>query len=335
MAPVRFGVVGLEHPHVYQATMSLLGAGAELVATHATGDGAADFAGGFGGEVRDADGVIGDDSIDVVVVAAVPDERADLSRRSMEAGKDVLAIKPAVLTLDDLELLRRAHETTGRFFSVYFSERLESRCTSRAEQLVADGAIGRVVHVLGSGPHRLSPELRPHWFFDPTRAGGILADLATHQIDQVLQFGSLTADGQTPEPEIVSAAVANHATPDHPDFHDHGELHLRVGDVSGFVRVDWLTPAGLPTWGDVRLFVFGTAGSIELRKNVDLAGREGGEHLFVVDGDGVRHVDCSDDPVPFAERFVDDVRTRGQAHLDQHHCFSVCELAIRAQASAG
>ena len=52
--------------------------------------------------------------------------------------------------------------------------------------------------------------------------------------------------------------------------------------VPGYIRVDWYTQ-GLPTWGDGRLVILGTEGYIELRKYVDVAGRAGQDHLFVVD----------------------------------------------------
>ena len=61
------------------------------------------------------------------------------------------------------------------------------------------------------------------------------------------------------------------------------------------IRVDWFTPDGLPTWGDGRLIIVGTEGTIELRKYVDVAGRPGSDHLFLTDKAGVRHIDCSGD----------------------------------------
>ena len=63
--------------------------------------------------------------------------------------------------------------------------------------------------------------------------------------------------------------------------------------ATGYIRVDWFTPDGLPTWGDGRLFLLGTEGTIELRKYIDIAGRPGGDHLFLVDRDGIRHIDCA------------------------------------------
>ena len=51
----------------------------------------------------------------------------------------------------------------------------------------------------------------------------------------------------------------------------------------GTMRLDWFTPDGLPDWGDGRLFLVGTEGTLELRKNLDLEGRpqeEDAEGLF-------------------------------------------------------
>ena len=52
--------------------------------------------------------------------------------------------------------------------------------------LLGSGELGKVVNVLGSGPHALPPDQRPEWFWDPARSGGILVDLASHQVDQFL-----------------------------------------------------------------------------------------------------------------------------------------------------
>ena len=74
--------------------------------------------------------------------------------------------------------------------------------------------------------------------------------------------------------------------PDKPEFDDFGQMVLVSDNATGYIRVDWFTQAGLPVWGDGRLFVLGTEGTIELRKYIDIAGRPGGDHLFLVDGDG-------------------------------------------------
>lgn len=330
-------MVGLEHPHVYSIVLALNAGGAELAGFHSdNAEAAAGFDALFESPTRyeTVDAAVGDDTVDIIVPVGEPVDRAGVAIAAMRAGKDVLADKPALTTAAHLEALRTTQAATGRIFSVWFSERFESRATTRASQLVADGAIGSVVQVVGFGPHRLGLETRPGWFLDRERAGGILNDLASHQIDQILHFAGSGDPAGAADMEIVSSLVANRAHPDHPRFEDYGEVHLRSATTSGLARVDWFTPDGLATWGDVRLFLLGTEGAIEVRKNIDLDGRDGGDHLFLVDGGATHHVDCSEDPLPHIDRYLDDVRTRGSSLMSQEHCFRVCELALRAQDDA-
>jgi predicted dehydrogenase len=198
-----------------------------------------------------------------------------------------------------------------------------------AAELVARGEIGRVVQTTGLGPHRLNRAIRPPWFFDPLAYGGILVDIASHQIDQFLFFTGTT------DARVVSSSVGNFALPEVPAFEDYGELLLH-GDAgaTGFIRVDWLTPAGLPTWGDGRLVLLGSEGFIELRKYVDIAGRPGTDHVFLCNRAGTRHIDASGAPLRYFERFLADVRDRTQTAMRQAHPFIVSRLAIEAQQRA-
>jgi predicted dehydrogenase len=211
---------------------------------------------------------------------------------------------------------------------VVYSERLENAATVRAGELVRDGAIGTVVQTIGLGPHRIHPPDRPDWFWDPRRHGGILCDIGSHQFDQFLFFTRST------NVDIVSAQVSNAAHPEHPGFQDFGDAVVRGDGGTGYLRVDWLSPGGLPTWGDTRLTVIGTDGYIEVRKNVDLAGRTGGNHLFLVDASGVRYENCSAVELPYGRQLIDDVLYRTQTAMPQAHCFLATELALRAQEAA-
>jgi hypothetical protein len=90
----------------------------------------------------------------------------------------------------------------------------------------------------------------------------------------------------------------------------------------------------LPTWGDGRLTILGTEGTIELRKYVDIAGRPGTDHLFLVDGKGTRHIDASQEPLTYFRAFLADVRDRTETAMTQAHVFTVTQLALEAQAQA-
>ncbi len=103
---------------------------------------------------------------------------------------------------------------------------------------------------------------------------------------------------------------------------------------AGYVRLDWFTPDGLDSWGDGRLTILGTDGYIEVRKNIDIAGRKGGDHLFLVNNKETQYMDCSKMPLPFGEQFVNDVINRTETAMPQEHCFLATELALKAQKNA-
>ena len=109
---------------------------------------------------------------------------------------------------------------------------------------------------------------------------------------------------------------------------------IRGDKGAGYIRVDWFTPDGLNTWGDGRLTVLGTEGFIEIRKNVDIGGRPGGNHLFLVDQKETRYVDCSQVALPYGQQLVDDVLNRTETAVPQAHTFLAMELALKAEAQA-
>jgi predicted dehydrogenase len=174
----------------------------------------------------------------------------------------------------------------------------------------------------------MNPRTRPAWFFERERYGGILCDIASHQFDQFLFFTGSTRAA------VVASQVGNVRHPEHPGLEDFGDVMLKGNGGTGYIRVDWFTPDGLSTWGDGRLTVLGTDGFIEVRKNVDIAGRPGGSHLFLVDQKETRYVDSSQEPLPYGERLVDDVLNRTETAMPQEHCFLATELALRAQKDA-
>jgi predicted dehydrogenase len=328
---VRFGVIGIDHDHIYGQVAALLAGGAELAAFHAPED---DLAARFGKafaqakRVGDPREILEDASIHCIASAAINADRAAIGVAAMRHGKDFLVDKPGVTDAAQLELVRRVQAETKRHYSVFFSERFTSRATLRAGALVREGAIGRVIHTVGLGPHQLRANTRPRWFFERARYGGVLCDIASHQFDQFLWLAGASRG------EVVAAHVANRSHPEHPELEDFGEALVRAEGATGYVRVDWFTPDGLGVWGDGRLTILGTDGYIELRKYVDVAGRPGADHLFLVDGKQTRHIDCSKDSLDFGRRFVADVRDRTETAMPQAHCFAACELALSAQARA-
>jgi predicted dehydrogenase len=275
--------------------------------------------------VDDKRRILEDDSIGLILSAAISVERAELAIAAMRHGKDIMLDKPGMTTLEQLADVRRAQQETRRIVSILYSEHFETASTVKAGELVKAGAIGEVIHTTGLGPHRLRKPTRPEWFFDRARYGGIITDIASHQCEQFLFFTNSL------EAEVLSASVANRANADTPGLQDYGDIHLRTPNATGYIRVDWFTPEGLSTWGDGRLFIVGTEGSIELRKYLDVAGRPGADHLFLVDKKGMQHIDCSSVELPYGRQLTADIRDRTETAMGQEHCFKAMELALKAQ----
>jgi len=326
---LRFAAIGLDHRHIYHMTGELIAAGA-VCAGYCPQTSDPRVLEGFRERFPDLpararDHLLADPDIHIVACAAIPADRPALAIRAMRAAKDVMLDKPGAVALDQVDALEQVAAETGRILSICFSERFVVRACEVASRLVADGAIGRVIQTTGLGPHRLNRAIRPAWFFDPAAFGGILTDIASHQIDQFLHFTG--ADSA----RITAARTANRALPEVPAFRDYGEILLETDAANGFIRVDWFTPDGLPAWGDGRLFLLGTEGTIELRKYVDIAGRPGAEHLFLTDRHGTRHIDCSAEPLSYFARFLADVRDRTATAMPRGHALTVTRLAIAAQ----
>lgn len=328
MSDIKFAAIGINHAHIYGQVDCLKNAGAEFVAFHAVED---DLAATFGARYPDARRVadpaeiLDDPAVAVVLTAAIPGDRAAISLAAMRHGKDVLTDKPGMITFAELDEIKRVQRETGRIFSVLYSEHFEVKATVEAGNLVAAGAIGQVINTVGLGPHSLRLNNRPDWFFQRNRYGGILCDIASHQFEQFLFFSG-ALDG-----EVVSASVANRGNSHRPGLQDIGDAHMRTETTTGYIRVDWFTPEKLPTWGDGRLTILGTEGYIELRKYIDIAGRPGTDHLFIVNKDGMRHIDCAQTELPFGRQFLDDVRNRTETAMPQERCYNAMKLALTAQ----
>ena len=328
---IKFSVIGINHGHIYSQVEAVKRGGGELVSFFAR---EADLADAFSKRfpeskrVADEKEILENKSIQLVLSSGIPDERAPLGIRVMQHGKDYMVDKPGIITLDQLAQVRKVQKQSGRIYSIMYSERLENRATIHAGELVKEGVIGKVIQTIGLGPHRMSADTRPAWFFDRKRFGGIITDIGSHQFDQYLFF---TGNNKA---EIVASQVGNVHHPQYPSFEDFGDVMLQGDGGTGYIRVDWFTPAGLKSWGDGRLTILGTDGYIEIRKNIDIAGREGGNHLFVVNQKETKYIDCSKVGMPYGEQLVNDIVNRTETAMGQEHCFLATELALKAQKQA-
>lgn len=326
------GAIGLDHGHIYGMCNGLKEAGADVAFVYDPDPvKVAVFCKAYPGVkvARSEDEILSNPRVHLIAGAKIPSERAALGIRAMEAGKDYFTDKGPFTTLDQLAKARETVAQTGRKYAVYFSERLHVESAVFAGQLIADGAIGRVLQVIGLGPHRLNAASRPEWFFRREQYGGILCDIGSHQIEQFLFYtGARQAYVQ------ASKVSCHHAQ--YPELEDFGDATLIADSgATGYFRVDWFTPDGLATWGDGRTFILGTEGYIELRKYIDIARSEDGDHVYLVNGRGEQHLSVKGRVgFPYFGALILDCLLRTEKAMTQAHTFLAAELCLVAQRDA-
>ena len=335
VAPGEFPIaaIGLDHGHIYGQCNGLVEAGATLQWVYDPDPTkVANFVKTYPQVqvARSEQEILQRNDIRLVTSAAIPSERCALGLRVMQHGKDYFTDKCPFTTLEQLAAARQTTAQTTQKYMVYYSERLHVESAVYAGQLIADGAIGRVLQVIGLGPHQLRAQHRPGWFFNKAQYGGILCDIGSHQVEQYLFYSGAT--GGT----VQASSVANHAHPDYPELEDFGDCTI-IGDngTSNYFRVDWFTPDGLGTWGDGRTIILGTKGYIELRKYIDVARDQSGDHVYLVDQSKEHHFAVHGTVgYPFFGAFIRDCLNRTELAMTQTHAFRAAELALQAQAQA-
>jgi predicted dehydrogenase len=328
---IKFSVIGINHSHIYGMIGAVQKGGGELVSYYIKeADLLAQFAKKYpkAKQAKSENEILEDPTIQLVLSSGIPIDRAPLGIRVMKHGKDYLVDKPGVITLEQFAEVKRVQKETKRIYSIMFSERFENRATVRAGELVKAGAIGKVIQTVNLAPHKMSPETRPEWYFDTKYCGPILTDIGSHQFDQYLFFTGTT------KAEVVASQMGNVNHPQYPKLYDFGDVMLRGNGGMGYIRLDWFTPNGVSTFGDGRLTILGTEGYIEVRKTIDLAGRPGGDHLFLANQKEIKYFDCSKDALPFGGQLIDDIINRTETAMPQAHCFLATELALLATKKA-
>ncbi|CAN5572473.1 Gfo/Idh/MocA family oxidoreductase [soil metagenome] len=329
-----FAATHLDHGHIYGQCNGLIEAGGELRWVYDSDPKRLkDFCERYptAKPAPSLETILEDPSVQLVAAAAIPNLRGPLGCQVMEAGKDYFTDKTPFTTLDQLASAREVAAQTGRKYMVYYSERLHVECAVRAGQLIEQGAIGRVIQLIGTGPHRLNAPSRPGWFFDHEQYGGILCDIGSHQCEQFLYYtGALDA-------RVNFSAIANYNNPAYPGLEDFGEMSVTADNgASGYMRVDWFTPDGLRTWGDGRTIIMGTKGYIELRKYIEVgAVNPEGDQLYLVDEKSEHHISCAGQVgYPFFGQLILDCLNRTENAMTQAHAFKAAELCLQAQVRA-
>ncbi len=329
---LKLGIIGVDHAHIFDMLDEMLREDCSCDYFWTEGDPLTlkEFKKKYPNIKRkeNKEEILNDPSIDMILISSIPKNRAYNSIKALRAGKDVMVDKPGCTTLDQLNQLKQTVKETGKIWSVNFSERFHVAAVAKAEELVNEEKIGKVKQTIGIGPHRQGNYERPDWFYDRESYGGIITDIGSHQIHQFLVFTN------SKEAKINHAHVENTTKKEKPGLQDFGEVNLTGNNGHGYIRLDWFTPDALSTWGDGRLFILGDKGYIEIRKYTDLARSKKSNHLYLVNNEEVKYIDCSDVKLPYFRNLINDVINRTETACSQELTYLSMELAIKAQEQA-
>ena len=145
--------------------------------------------------LKDWEEAIGESRVRIVSIATTNNLLSVVAKRALEIGKHVLVEKPAALASSELEPLVRLARERGLVYQAGFNYRFHP-AMERAKSLLAEGAIGRLLHGSARHGHGGRLGLEHEWRAQPGIAGGgELLDQGVHLIDLVRWFSGEDVTG--------------------------------------------------------------------------------------------------------------------------------------------
>ena len=193
---------------------------------------------------------------DIAAVVTEPGLRGPIVRALIEAGVFALVDKPLATTRVDLDAIAAA--LAGRDRLALMLEKRFYPTTRALRDLVGEGALGELVSIWATGPHKLNPLTRPRWYFDPALYGGVLTDLAVHDVDLALWLSGETRGR-------VAGWISPVSAPGAPGFPAQGRAIVETANgLSIVVDGDWVQPDASPRHGDYFMRVTGSRGRADV-----------------------------------------------------------------------
>jgi predicted dehydrogenase len=184
------------------------------------------------------------DQVDVVWDATRPWERCDIVVDCAAAGKHIFSEKPIALDLATANRYVAAIEQAGVKNSFCYSLHFTNPY-KLAKAIFASGELGRLVSVWTK--RYMPTDMRPRWYGDQSKSGGIMLDFASHDLDLLCAFGG--------RPKTVFGCTDR--VRDGIQADEHGQAMLVFDEGMGSSEVSWWSPARMSAFG-----VVGTKGSV-------------------------------------------------------------------------
>jgi scyllo-inositol 2-dehydrogenase (NAD+) len=230
--------------------------------------------------------VIGDPSVDAVVIVTPTDTHGAVTRAAAAAGKAIFCEKPLAISLDDALDMKRVVAASGVFFQLGFMRRFD-RGYAAAKARLAEGAIGDAVVFKSTSRDPYPPSVE---YANPKTSGGLILDMGIHDFDLARWYM-----GEVTRVQAIGGVLA------YPELGAVGDIDNAIVSLvfaSGRLGVVDLTRNGIYGY-HITTELLGTAGTLRV-------GYLRETPLTVMTRAGVTH-----DTVPyFMERFRDAYTTQ-------------------------
>ncbi len=260
MKNIRFGIAGIKHFHILEFAKGMNQIpGSEFVGFYEDDEALRKtYEHEFGVKgYANLESFVDSANPEIVGVAVENAKKSEVITRLVGLGCHVLADKPLVTDLKQLDEIENSACVHDRQIGLMLLERYHAP-TFTIHKMLQEGTLGALVSFIAIAPHKLKPDGRPTWMFDPGLYGGVLNDLAIHNIDIATWLWNDL-------PVSVTASEGCLRFKQFDGFTDHAGVFLEFADTStAMIRVDWMTPEMFPSHGDGRQFYEATEGTIEV-----------------------------------------------------------------------
>lgn len=143
----------------------------------------------YGGRVyKTYEDMLNDKDVDGVIVCTSNSTHAEVTIKSLKAGKHVLCEKPLATTIEDGIAMDKAAKDADRLLMIAQNQRMDA-AHIKAKEIISSGVLGNVISFRSefshSGPENWGVDKsKNNWFFNKNTAIlGAMGDLGVHKID--------------------------------------------------------------------------------------------------------------------------------------------------------
>jgi predicted dehydrogenase len=136
---------------------------------------------------QSVDSLLGRDDIELVHIATPPASHTALVTEALRAGKHVLCEKPLAVTASEGQALVALAAEQDRCLMVNLIMRYDP-INRAVKRIIEQNLLGEVLHGFFENYAKDQPLGPDHWFWDPSRSGGIFVEHGVHFFDLLEWF---------------------------------------------------------------------------------------------------------------------------------------------------